>query len=107
METGSSVMELERSVSPRGAPSVNWSDNGTTFIGAEIELSNFIEKLNKLNIAAEVAQKDVQCKFSPHHSPFQDDISERIVLNFKRVLYTKLKKRRLIDEVLNAIFCLR
>ena len=107
MDTGSCVSEVERFVSRRDAPSVSLSDNDTTFIGAVKELPERIEEWNKLNIAEELAQKYVQWRFNPPLLPFYDGIWESFVRSFKRVLYSNLGERRLIDEVLNTTFCPR
>ena len=44
MDTSSCVMGTERFVSRRGTPSMIWSDNVTSFIGAEKELRECVEK---------------------------------------------------------------
>ena len=44
MDASSFVMVLERLVSRRGTPVIIWSDNGTTFVVAEKELRENIEK---------------------------------------------------------------
>ena len=44
MDASSCVMAVERFVSRRGTPAIIWSDNGTTFVGAEKELRENIEK---------------------------------------------------------------
>ena len=59
MDTSSSAMGVERSVSRRGTPAMIWSDIGTKFIGADKELSERIEKCNALNIASELVRKGV------------------------------------------------
>ena len=60
MDTSCSVMGVERFVSRRGTPAMIWSDNGTSFIGAEKELRESIEKWNVVNIAAELAHKGIK-----------------------------------------------
>ena len=58
-------MGVERFVSRRGTPAIIWSDNGTNFIGAEKELRECMEKWNTLNIATELAHKDIKWRFNP------------------------------------------
>ena len=81
-------MGVERFVSRRGTPAMIWSGNGTNFIGAEKELRECMEKWNTLNIAAELARKGIKWRFNPPSAPHQGGIWERLVLSFKRVLYT-------------------
>ena len=106
MDTSSCVMGFEWFVSRRGTPTMTWSDNGTNFIGAEKELRESIEKWNFVNTAAELAHKGVKWRFNPPSAPHQGGIWERLVRSFKRVLYTILGTRRLLDEVLHTTFCL-
>ena len=106
MDTTSCVMRGERFISRRDAPTMIWSDSGTKFIGTERQLCKCIGKWNKINIAAELAQKLIKWKFNSPSAPLQDGIWERLVLGFKRVLYTILCTRRFADEVLNTTFCL-
>ena len=106
MDTSSCAMGIERFVSRRGTPAMIWSDNGTNFIGAEKELRESIEKWNVVNIAAELAHKDIKWRFNPPSEPHQCGIWERLVRSFKRVLYTILGTRGLTDEVLHTTFCL-
>ena len=96
-------MGVEWFISHNGTPAMIWSDNGTSFIGAEKELRECIKKWNTINIAAELPHK---WKFNPPSASYQGGIWERLVRSFKRVLLTILGMRRLTDEVLNTTFCL-
>ena len=104
MDTSFCVMGVERFVSRRGTTAMIWPDNGTNFIGAEKELRECIEKLNTINIAAELANKGIKWRPKPPIAPHQVGVWERLVRNFKRVLYTIPGMRRLADEVLNNTF---
>ena len=106
MDTSSCVMGVERFMSRRGTPAINWSSNGTNFIGAEKELRERNEKWNVVNVAAELAHKGVKWRFNLPSAPHQGGIWERLVLSFERVLCTILGTRRLTDEVLHTTFCL-
>ena len=59
MDASSCVMGLEWFVSRRGTPAIIWSDN-STFVGAEKELRESVEKWNTTNIAAELAHKGIK-----------------------------------------------
>ena len=99
-------MGVELFVSRRGTPAIIWSDNDTNFVGAEKELRENIEKWNTINIAVELAHKDIKWRFNPPSAPHQGGIWKRPVRSFKRVFYTILGTRRLTDEVLSTTFCL-
>ena len=99
-------MGVERFVLRSGTPAMIWSVNGINFIGAEKELRESIEKWNVVNIAAELAHKGISWRFNPRSAPYQGGIWEKLVRSFKRVLYTILGTRRLMDEVLYTTFCL-
>ena len=64
-------MGVDRFVSRRGTPPIIWSGNGTNFVGAEKELREYIEKWNTINIAAEIAHKNVKRRFNPPSAPQQ------------------------------------
>ena len=93
-------------MSSRGTPAMIWSNNGTNFIGAEKKLRESVEKWNIVNIAADLARKDIKWRFHSPSAPHQGGIWESWVRSFKRVLYTILGTRRLTDEVLHTTFCL-
>ena len=106
MDTSYSVTGVEQFVSRWGTSAMNWSYNGTNFIGAEKELRECIQNRNTFNIATELANKGFKWRFNPPSAPHQGCIWEKLVRSFKRVLYTILGARRLTDEVLNTTFCL-
>ena len=99
-------MGVQRFVSRGGMPAIIWSDNGTNFVGAEIELRENIEKWNTISIAVELAHKGIKWRFNPPRAPHQGGIWERLVRSFNRIHYTILGTRGLNDEVLNTTFCL-
>ena len=88
MDASSRGMILERFFSRRGIPANVWSDNDTNFVGMEKELRENTEKRNTINIAAKIAQKDINWRFSPPSAPQYGGISKRLVGSFKRILYT-------------------
>lgn len=61
-------LALRRFMSRRGKPSHIFSDNGTSFVGAYNDISNFL-KSNCDSLAAETAQDGIQFHFIPAYSP--------------------------------------
>ena len=98
------VMGVEWFVSRRGTPAMIWSHKGTNFIGAEKKLRESMEKWNVVIMAAELAHQGIKWRFKPPSAPPQGGIWRRLVLSFKRVLYTTLGKRHHTDEVLHSSF---
>ena len=90
-------MEIEQFASLKGTPTMIWSDNDTNFIGGEKDLRENIEERNTLSIAAELAHKGIKWRFKPPRASQQGGFWERLVQNFKSVLYAVLDARRLID----------
>ena len=103
MDASSCVMRMERFLSRWGTPAFIWSVNGTNFVVAEKELRENIEKWNIINIAVELTHKGIKWRFNPPSAPHQGGIWEKLVRSFKRILYTILGTRRLMD-VLNTTF---
>ena len=59
-----------------------------------------------MNIAVELAHQRIKWRFILPSAPHQSGICERLVLSFKRILYTILGSRRLTDKVLKTTFSL-
>ena len=87
MDTSFCVIGVEWFVTLRGTPAIIWSDDGTSFIGAEKELRETIENWNVDNIAAELVHKGIKWRFNLPSAPHQGGIGERLVSSFKRMFF--------------------
>ena len=70
MDTSSCLMAIERFVSKRGTHSINWSDNGTNFVGAEKELHLCIKNW-KTEAPLSLVHKGIKWKYNPPSAPHQ------------------------------------
>ena len=105
LDASSCVMVVEWFFSRRVSSAIIWSDTGTNFVAAEKEQRENFEQWNTINIAVELANKGIKWRFNPSSAPHQGGIWERLVRSSKRILYTILGTRCLMDEVLKT-FCL-
>ena len=94
-------MRVEWPVKRRGTPSIFCFDNGngTNFVGTEKELLDCIKKWNTNDFTAELAYKDIKCKFNPPNAPHQGGIWEELDRGFNKVPYKILGTRHLTDEL--------
>lgn len=74
---------LRRFISRRGKPSVIYSDNGTTFVGANNELVDFLKKNSEL-ISTNLSNEGINWRFIPPRSPNFGGLWES---NIKQVKY--------------------
>ena len=68
MDTGSFLNAFYRMVNRRGLPEEMISDNGTNIVGAEKELCQVVERLDKNRIIASTSNKGVKWHFNPPHA---------------------------------------
>ena len=99
-------MVVKQFVSRRDTRAAICSDDVIKFIGAEKELCECFESWNRINIAAEIANKIIKWWFNWPGTPHLGDIGEKKVSSFKRILYAICGTRGLTDEVLNTTSCL-
>ncbi|PFX13817.1 hypothetical protein AWC38_SpisGene22069 [Stylophora pistillata] len=65
LDTDSFLNAFCRMASRRGLPEEMISDNGNNFVGADLELRELIEKLDKDKIASSTANRGISGKFAP------------------------------------------
>ena len=105
MDTHSCVMVIERFISRRGTPSINWSVNGTNFVVDEKELLLCIRNWNA-EFPLLLVHKGFEWNHNPLGPPHQGGAWERMVRSCKCVFYAILGSRKLTDEILNTTMCL-
>lgn len=103
MSTDSMIMVLERFVCRRGEPVEMWSDNGTNFKGADVELKKSLRELDQEVIENKMIRKGVQWNFIPPSTPHMGGAWERLVRSVKSALGSTLKHDKLSDEVLPTV----
>ncbi|XP_011699835.1 PREDICTED: uncharacterized protein LOC105457083 [Wasmannia auropunctata] len=109
LTSDSFIGALKRFVSRRGKPSCIYSDNGTTFVGAQRQLKEFFEFLRDDRIQTEIAHflrdHETAWKFIPPNAPHVGGLWEAAVKSAKYHLYRIIGKSPLNFEELQTIFC--
>ncbi|XP_026738352.1 uncharacterized protein LOC113501423 [Trichoplusia ni] len=100
LSTDSMMMALRRFAARRGMPKTIYSDNGTNFVGANRELQEALQGMNKENLTSEAEKIDIQWKFIPPGAPNMGGAWERLVRSIKTALDATLHERHPREEVL-------
>ena len=100
LDTDSCLMAIRRMIARRGKPAHIWSDNGTSFVGAENELREAIKRLDSERIGDQLSDDGVQWHSNPPSSPHFGVAWERLVQSAKRALKAAAGKHCVNDETL-------
>ena len=82
------------------------SDNGTNFVGAGKELTDYIAAWNKERNEEHLIQQGIRWKFNPPTAPDYGGMWERLVRSCKRAMYAVLGNRSPKEDVLSTTMCL-
>ena len=102
MDADSFINALRRFVSRRGKPSKIWSDNGTNFVGGELELNR------SWNEAIEdyAVKMRIDWHFNPPGASHMGGLWERMIRTVRKVLAgISSIGTRLTDEILQTLLC--
>ncbi|XP_055910724.1 uncharacterized protein LOC129945091 [Eupeodes corollae] len=102
LSTDSCIMAIRNFMARRGSPVELWSDNGTNFKGAERELREAFELVDKNKITSAFTSSSMKWRFIPPSSPHMGGAWERLVRSVKDVLYKILPSRNPNDELLRS-----
>ncbi|CAG7832898.1 unnamed protein product [Allacma fusca] len=105
LSTDSAILAIRRFISRRGCPSCIYSDNGTNFRGAERELRQAMDELDRNRIKAELTSHKTDWKFIPPRSPHMGGAWERLVRSIKVALKLTLKELHPKEETLRTLLC--
>ena len=87
MTSESFIESLRRFVSWRGKPSEIWSDHGSNFIGANLELREFVSFVHQMKSQKEISEfctsQNIQWSFIPEHAPHFGGLWEAAVKSMK------------------------
>ena len=104
LETSAFLMAFFKFCDLRGRPAHMFSDNATTFVGAQRELAKCVQALNSKSVTSSLAEKGIQWHFSPSLAPHFNGCVERIVSLSKRVLHALNRNDTFHDNTLPALF---
>lgn len=102
LSTDSFINAVIRFVSRRGPPRIIYSDNGTNFKGAELDVIKAMKTWNQEQIQDELNQRGVQWKFNPPAASHQGGVWERLIRSVRRILHSMLGERLVNDETLHT-----
>ena len=105
LEADSFINGFQRFMCRRGQPEEMRSDNGSNFVGAERELRESMETLNK-QISGYLLQKGVRWKFNPPTASHMGGVWERQIRTTRKLMNSLMKEQTMPDESLSTLMCL-
>ncbi|CAG2256055.1 unnamed protein product [Mytilus edulis] len=100
LNTDSFISAFQRFTSRRGIPEKVYSDNGTNFVGGEIELRKNIEQWNKATISNYMLHKDIIWTFNPPYASHRGGAWERMIRSTRNIFKALINQQLLSDEQL-------
>lgn len=103
LNTDSAILAIRRMSARRGQPLELYSDCGTNFRGADVELCRAIQEIDGSKQEEYAAKNGITWKFNPPAAPHMGGSWERLVRSVKTSLKTILKEQALSEEVLSTV----
>jgi transposase InsO family protein len=103
LTTTSALMALRRFIARRGCPKTIWSDNATTFRGADRELQKAVRAIDKDELVRYGSMRRIEWRFIPPASPHMGGCWERMVKAVKTALKATLKTRVPREDTLATV----
>ena len=89
-----------RFIGGRGPPRVIYSDNGTNFRGAELDVAKALQVWDQEKIKTTLTRRGIEWKVNPPAASHQGRVWERLISSIGRILYSLVGERLLNDEAL-------
>ena len=102
LSTDSFISGILRFVGRRGPPRVIYSDKGTNFKGAELEVIQALKLWNLEKIQGSLSRRGVEWIFNPPCASHQGGVWECLIRSTKRILRSLVGNRELNDESLRT-----
>ncbi|XP_055918643.1 uncharacterized protein LOC129950746 [Eupeodes corollae] len=102
LSTDSCILSIQRFIARRGKPSEFYSDNGTNFVGAEKELKDQFQLINKNALLSKFTSPHTKWYFNPPAAPHMGGSWERLIGTVKKILREVMGNRRLNDETFQS-----
>ncbi|VDP92327.1 unnamed protein product [Echinostoma caproni] len=100
MSTDSFLMAWQRFMGRRGNPSNVFSDNGSNFVGAQKELSDWLMRLDKRALQDRLSPSGTQWHFNPPYSSHRGGVLERLIRSVRKILTALWEQQSPDDETL-------
>ena len=104
LDTDAFLNAFYRMTSRRGLPVEMLSDNGSNFVGAERELRELLEALDKEKIKQSGADRGIKWTFNPPLAPHFGGVHESMIKSAKRAIKAVLGNANVTDEELMTAF---
>ena len=104
LSTDSFLRCLTRMPSRRGYPTEILSDRGANFVGANRELRQLVNQLEKTNIQKQTVDKGIKWQFNPPLAPHFRGVHEIMLKPAKKAIYNNLGNADVNDEELVTTF---
>ena len=109
LSTAAFLAALKRFTARRGKPAAVFSDNGSNFVGANRQLTEFFEFMgsdaNQQAVSNSLASDGIAWTFTPPYSPHQGGIWEALVKSAKFHLSRVVNDHSLTFEELTTLLC--
>ena len=102
LSTDSFINAVLRFVSRRGPPGILYSDNGTNFRGAELDVVNALKVWNQEKIQLKLTRRGIEWKFNPPAASHQGGVWERLIRSIRRILHSMVGERLVEEETLRT-----
>ena len=103
LDTDSFIHALDRFIARRGEPKEIWSDNGSNFVGAHIELKKAVKEWNQDQISNHLLKREIDWHFNPPAASHMGGVWERQIRTIRKVLMSVISQQTLDDEALMTL----
>lgn len=103
LSTDSFIQAFMRFVGRRGPPTKVFSDNGTNFKGAEVEIKEALIRWNQDRITRYLRSREIEWHFNPPAASHAGGVWERIIRSVRKILHSLLTDKLVNDETLTTM----
>ncbi|XP_063533651.1 uncharacterized protein LOC134743949 [Cydia strobilella] len=103
LTTTSALMALRRFIARRGCPKTIWSDNATTFRGADRELTQAVRAIDRDELTRFSSPRQIEWRFIAPVAPHMGGCWERMVRAVKTALKATLNTRIPREDTLTTL----
>ena len=100
LSTDSFIQAVFRFVARRGPPLIIYSDNGTNFRGAELDILDAMKRWNQEQITSTLQKKEIERRFNPPAASHYGGVWERLIRSIRRILHSMIGEQLVNEETL-------
>jgi hypothetical protein len=102
LSTDSFIHAVFRFVARRGPPSIIYSDNGTNFRGAALDILNAMKRWNQEQITSSLQKKEIEWQFNPPAASHYGGVWEHLIRSIRRILHSMIGEQLVNEETLTT-----